>query len=52
MKSMPPRKAKDENNPQPNKVSNESNFAPETKTPDVQVQDTKYEGTVLISPVA
>ena len=49
---MPPKKAKDENNPQSNKISNTSSFAPETKTPDVQVQNTKYEGIVLLSPVA
>ena len=49
---MPPKKAKDENNPQSNKISNTSSFAPETKTPDVQVQNTKYEGIVLRSAVA
>ena len=48
---MPPKKAKDENNPQSNKISNTSSFAPETKTPDEQVQNTKYEGIMLLSPV-
>ena len=49
---MPPKKAKDENNkPETDKNSNKSTFKRES-TPTVQVQNTKFDGILLLSPAA